>query len=69
MWGVGPDARNFWGLWGSVMRKYATEFIGTFFLVFTIFSCVVGHKPDDGVIPALAIGFSLMVMIYAGGHV
>ncbi len=51
------------------MRKYATEFIGTFFLVFTIFCTVVGHKADDGVIPPLAIGFSLMVMIYAGGHI
>jgi aquaporin Z len=51
------------------MRKYATEFIGTFFLIFTIFCTVVGHKGDDGVIPPLAIGFSLMVMIYAGGHI
>ena len=30
---------------------------------------MVGHHPDDGVIPALAIGFSLMVMVYAGGHI
>jgi aquaporin Z len=51
------------------MRKYAVEFIGTFFLVLTVFCAVVGHKPDDGVIPALAIGFSLMVMVYAGGHI
>lgn len=51
------------------MRKYAVEFIGTFFLVLTIFSTVVGHKADDGVIPPLAIGFALMVMIYAGGHI
>ena len=51
------------------MRKYAVEFIGTFFLVLTIFCAVVGHKPDDGVVPALAIGFSLMVMVYAGGHI
>ncbi len=51
------------------MRKYITEFIGTFFLVFTIGMTVVGHKSDDGVIPPLAIGSALMVMIYAGGHV
>jgi aquaporin Z len=51
------------------MRKYATEFIGTFFLVLTIFCTVVGHKADDGVIPPIAIGFSLMVMVYAGGHI
>ena len=50
------------------MRKYVTEFIGTFFLVFTIGMTVVGHKADDGVIPPLAIGAALMVMIYAGGH-
>ena len=54
---------------GETSVKYATEFIGTFFLVFTIFCTVVGHKADDGVIPPLAIGFSLMVMIYAGGHI
>ncbi len=51
------------------MRKYITEFIGTFFLVFTIGMTVVGHKSDDGVIPPLAIGSALMVMIYAGGHI
>jgi len=51
------------------MRKYVVEFIGTFFLVLTIFCSVLGHKPEDGVIPPLAIGFSLMVMIYAGGHI
>jgi len=51
------------------MRKYAVEFIGTFFLVLTIFCTVVGHKPGDGVIPPIAIGFSLMIMIYAGGHI
>jgi aquaporin Z len=54
---------------GDFMRKYVTEFIGTFFLVFTIGMTVVGHKSDDGVIPPLAIGAALMVMIYAGGHV
>ena len=51
------------------MRKYITEFIGTFFLVFTIGMTVVGHKVNDDVIPPLAIGSALMVMIYAGGHI
>src|SRR3954469_20642679 len=51
------------------MRKYVTEFIGTFFLVFTIGMTVVGHTPASGVIPPLAIGSALMVMIYAGGHI
>jgi aquaporin Z len=49
------------------MRKYATEFIGTFFLVLTI-GCT-GIAAGPGVIPPLAIGAILMVMIYAGGHV
>ena len=49
------------------MKKYAAEFIGTFFLVLTI-GCT-GIAAGTGVIPALAIGSVLMVMIYAGGHV
>jgi aquaporin Z len=49
------------------MRKYATEFIGTFFLVLTV-GCT-GIATGPGVIPPLAIGAILMVMIYAGGHV
>lgn len=47
------------------MKKYLVEFIGTFFLVFT-----VGMAVRSGAILApLAIGASLMVMIFAGGHV
>jgi len=49
------------------MAKYLTEFIGTFFLVFTIGCTVIAG--GTGVIPPLAIGAALMVMIYAGGHV
>ena len=49
------------------MNKYITEFIGTFFLVLTI-GCSVLAK-GGGVIPPLAIGSVLMVMVYAGGHV
>jgi aquaporin Z len=41
------------------MKKYLTEFIGTFFLVLT--AGLTGQ--------ALAIGAALMVMIYAGGHI
>ena len=47
------------------MNKYLTEFIGTFFLVFTI-GCAVGGKAE---LAPLAIGGVLMAMIYAGGHV
>src|SRR5438105_15014264 len=49
------------------MRKYIAEFIGTFFLVLTVGSAAI-HSAA-GVIPALAIGAVLMVMIFAGGHI
>jgi aquaporin Z len=49
------------------MKKYIVEFIGTFFLVLTIGMCVL--KPDVGGFAPIAIGASLMVMIYAGGHI
>jgi aquaporin Z len=50
------------------MRKYAVEFIGTFFLVATVGFTVM--KPNDaGAMAPLTIGSALMVMIFAGGHV
>jgi aquaporin Z len=49
------------------MNKYLTELIGTFFLVLTVGCTVIGG--GAGVIPPLAIGTSLMVMVFAGGHV
>jgi aquaporin Z len=49
------------------MNKYIAEFIGTFFLVLTIGCTVIGTGP--GVIPPLAIGAALMVMVFAGGHI
>jgi aquaporin Z len=49
------------------MRKYLTEFIGTFFLVFTIGMTVIA--PGAGNLAPLVIGGVLMVMIYAGGHI
>jgi len=48
-------------------KKYFVEFIGTFFLMFTVASAV--RFGGEGVIPAIAIGFALMIMVYAGGHV
>jgi aquaporin Z len=51
----------------AAMRAYVTELIGAFFLVLTI-GCT-GIATGPGVIPPLAIGSALMVMIYAGGHV
>lgn len=48
-------------------NKLIVEFIGTFFLVLTIGCTVISG--GAGVIPPLAIGSALMVMIYAGGHI
>ena len=50
------------------MKKYLVEFIGTFFLVFTVGMTVIGHDPNNFLLP-LAIGSALMIMVYAGGHV
>ncbi len=48
------------------MKNYLVEFIGTLFLVL-----VVGLTVIDGVgaLAPLAIGSTLMVMVYAGGHI
>ena len=48
------------------MKKYITEFIGTFFLVLTVGLTVNGGA---GMMAPLAIGSSLMIMVYAGGHI
>jgi aquaporin Z len=47
------------------MRAYVTEFIGIYFLVLTIGFTALGGTPFAG----LAIGASLMVMVYMGGHI
>jgi aquaporin Z len=49
------------------MRNYLTEFIGTFFLVLTVGLCVLGNAPVGAA--AIAIGSSLMIMVYMGGHI
>jgi len=49
------------------VRKYLVEFIGTFFLVFTVGMTVI--DPGIGGLAPLAIGSALMIMVYAGGHV
>lgn len=48
--------------------KYVYEFIGTFFLVFTVGMTVLGPQAAAAFAP-LAIGSALAVMVYAGGHV
>src|SRR3981081_3522391 len=46
-------------------RKMIVEFIGTFFLVFTVGAAV----RSGAALATLAIGAALMVMVYAGGHI
>lgn len=48
-----------------IERKLGVEFIGTFFLVFTVGMAVA----TAGNLAPLAIGGALMVMVFAGGHV
>lgn len=48
------------------MAKALMEFIGAFFLVFTIGMTFI--EPGAGDLAPLAIGSVLMVMIFAGGH-
>ncbi len=47
------------------MKKLIIEFIGTFILVFTVGNAIVSGSP----LAPLAIGASLMIAIYAGGHI
>lgn len=47
------------------MKSYLTEFIGTFFLVVTVGYTVTQQIP----LAPLAIGCSLMIMVYMGGHI
>ena len=51
--------------WAVATRKYVTEFIGTFFLTFAV---AVAALTGSVFVP-LAAGGTLMVMIYAGGHI
>ncbi|MGI8950006.1 MAG: MIP/aquaporin family protein [Chitinophagaceae bacterium] len=47
------------------IKKYLVEFIGTFFLVLSV--CMAGTKAGD--FAPIAIGSTLMVMVYAGGYI
>jgi aquaporin Z len=47
------------------MTKYLTEFVGTLFLVLTVGLTVLGQSA----MAPLAIGASLMIMVYMGGHI
>lgn len=48
-----------------MIQKYTTEFIGSFFLIFGIVMSVA----HAGILAPLAIGSTLMVMVYAGGPI
>ncbi|MFJ8803048.1 MIP/aquaporin family protein [Streptomyces sp. NPDC102487] len=50
---------------GFPWRNYATEFIGTFFLVLAV-GCAVLSK---SALAPVGIGLTLTVMVYAGGHI
>src|SRR6266851_2112981 len=50
---------------GTAGRKYAVEVIGSFFLTFVVVVSVL----SGSVFTPLAAGATLMVMIYAGGHI
>ena len=56
------------------MNKYLVEFIGTFFLVFAIGMAVIAPAagtlaPAAGQFAPIVIGATLMVMVYACGHI
>src|SRR5260370_32539439 len=51
--------------WGVATRKYVVEAIGAFFLTFAVGVAVL----SGSVFTPLAAGATLMVMIYAGGHI
>lgn len=48
-----------------MMKNYITELIGTFFLVFVVGLTVAQGTP----FAPIAIGVTLMVMVYMGGHI
>ena len=52
----------------TLSRKLIVEFIGTFFLVFTV-GTATNPKTGAGTLAPLAIGAALMVMVFAGGHI
>ena len=49
------------------VKAFLVEFVGTFFLVFVV--GMTSINSDVGSMAALAIGSTLMVMVYAGGYI
>jgi aquaporin Z len=52
----------------SLERKLVVEFVGTFIFMFAVGMATKTATGADGFAP-LAIGFVLMVMVFAGGHI
>ncbi len=50
------------------MKKYLVELIGMFLFVLVVGMVVIGHDANNFMLP-VAIGSTLMVLVYAGGHV
>lgn len=52
------------------MKRYLTELIGTFFLVFTLGLAALQEAAlQEAALVPLAVGSVLMVMVYMGGHI
>src|SRR5277367_6880423 len=49
------------------MKKYLVEFIGMFLFVLVVGMVVI--DPGAGSFAPIAIGATLMILVYAGGHV
>jgi aquaporin Z len=49
------------------MKKYLVEFIGMFLFVLVVGMVVI--DPGAGILTPIAIGATLMILVYAGGHV
>src|SRR5271170_7022874 len=49
------------------MKKYLVEFIGMFLFVLVVGMVVI--DPGAGSFAPIAIGSTLMILVYAGGHV
>lgn len=49
-------------------RKLVVEFVGTFIFAFTV-GMATQKATGAGILAPLAIGFVLMVMVFAGGHI
>jgi aquaporin Z len=62
---VGAHARGEAGR--ALERRLAVEFIGTFFLIFTVGAAT--SRTGAGALAPLAVGAVLMALIFAGGHV